>query len=248
MKKIIIIIIATLIIGLGIYLNRAYTHIYNLIGEKNLPYPQNRHYFVGEKSNRLIKIAFLGDSLTAGVGANSASNTYPYLVSQKISQNETLSIETLNLGVPGAKTKDILNDQIDKLTNFKPDIILLFTGINDMHNRIPFKELDNNFFKILELLKDTPEIYLINVPYLGNKKSFLPPYQTYFDWQTKKYNQELQKIALNNKIILLDLYSSTNQQFLDDPNLYANDLFHPNNNGYKLIANKIVIELNKGNN
>ncbi len=236
MKKILLIILV-IIIAVAIYLNRAYAHIYNMIGEKNLLAPTEKNYTVGDKNAKnKIKIVFLGDSLTAGVGASSFQNTYPYLVAEKISQIEKVPVEVINLGTPGAKTIDVLNNQIKIANEFQPNKIYVFIGINDMHNRISINKMKNNLEKIITSLNlDKKNIYLINIPYLG---SFLPPYKIYFDWQTKKYNQMFSDLK-NTGVNFVDLFSRTKNNFYNDPTLYSTDLFHPNDNGYGFLANII---------
>jgi len=259
MKKTIYLIIF-IIFAIAIYLNRTYANIYNTIGKANLPAPAEKNYFFrsedvcGERSGispqqvknnfscEKIKIAFLGDSLTAGVGVNELAHTYPYLVAQKIANEQKKQVEVLNLGIPGATSADVLNNQVKLTNDFKPDEVYLFIGTNDMHNFVPLPKFYENLANILQGLNVKP-VTMLNIPYLGSSKSFLPPYQTYFDWQTKKYNQIIKQVATDNNILYSNIYSQTISIFKKNKLFYANDNFHPNDEGYKMIAEAIDYQI-----
>lgn len=241
MKKFLIVIV--IILGLlGIYLNRSYAHIYNFISAKNLPNPTAEKLFaVDNNKTEKIKIAFLGDSLTVGVGANSAEKTFPRLVAQKLSNKYNLEI--LNLGVPGAKTTDVLDYQVKLANDFKPDKIVLFIGINDMNDRLGLAEVKNNIEDIYGALKITKEnFYLVNIPFLGSDRLFLPPWQSLFFQQTKRYNKIFDKLEKSGYQVV-DLFSQTASQFVDSSSWYSADYFHPNDAGYELIADEIFKNL-----
>jgi len=244
MKKTALLTTIILIAGI-IYLNRAYANIYNIIGSTNLPpTPSKTNYFVNEQSKPLLKIAFLGDSLTAGAGVKWTEDTYPYQLAKKLALTQKKQIEVLNLGVPGATSNDVLNNQVTPALNFAPDIFVVFIGINDLHNFVPKTELKNNLEKIIAQLSVTnKKILVINIPYLGSKKSFLPPYQYLFNFQTKNYNKIFSELV-GGDWQLINLYDLTRTEFKNNENLYSIDHFHPNFEGYKLIAETIYSTLN----
>ncbi|KKQ27955.1 MAG: hypothetical protein US42_C0003G0012 [Candidatus Magasanikbacteria bacterium GW2011_GWC2_37_14] len=262
MKKI---FLATLIIilALAVYLNRTYAHIYNTISKANLPSsPSQKNYFLrsedacGERSGitpqqvknnfscEKIKIAFLGDSLTAGVGVKWQEDTYPYQLAQKIANEQKKQVEVLNLGVPGATSVDVLNNQIALANNFTPDKVIIFIGINDLHNFVDKIKLENNLKQIINNLKiEEKNIYIVDLPYLGSKKSFLWPWQYYFYYQTEKYNEAINNVLRNSETNSLDTFLATSKSFFKDTTWYSADNFHPNSQGYEQIANSIYTYL-----
>ena len=82
MKKL---FVAVLIIS--IYLNRSYAFFYNFLAQKNLPPPPHEMKItIGDNLNKqTLSYVALGDSLTAGVGASDYKNSFPYLLTQKLS-------------------------------------------------------------------------------------------------------------------------------------------------------------------
>jgi lysophospholipase L1-like esterase len=238
------IVIALIIIGLlALYLNRSYAHIFSLIGAGNLHNPtSSKSYVVNSDKTQKIKIAFLGDSLTAGVGVKWLEDTYPYVIAKKMANQ--YQVEVLTLGIPGAMADDVLNHQVKVVNDFVPDKVVVFVGINDMINRIPLVRVENNLQQIINNLNiNKDNLFIVNIPYLGTSNLYLPPWKTYFSHQMGRYNKIFTDLK-NNGYNVIDIFSTTEKQFKTDDSLYSVDQFHPGNNGYKLIADVIFRGMN----
>lgn len=74
----------------------------------------------------------LGDSLGAGFGALPATKGYAYLLYEKGVFDRTLNTNFANAAVPGAKSADVLAHQVPQVAIFKPDVITLSVGGNDL--------------------------------------------------------------------------------------------------------------------
>jgi lysophospholipase L1-like esterase len=184
-----------------------------------------------------IKIVFLGDSLTAGAGASAVEKTFPRLIASRLAEN--YQVELLNLGAPGATTKDVLLSQVAETNDFKPDKIVLFIGTNDIHQRTGVKETKADLEKILVDLKIAKEnLYIVNIPYLGTKQLFLPPLRSYFLLQTKRYNQIFSELKVEGWQVM-DLYGQTLETFKNRTDVYSVDHFHPSDLGYQIFAEVI---------
>jgi len=225
-----------ILVVVSLYLNRAYAYFYDYIGDKNLIRTASRNLEVGEKPNKsFFRYVSLGDSLTAGVGAISATSNYPYLVAKKINQSGP-TVELYNYSDPGAKISDVLNFQLNLGILENPDLVTLLIGINDIHNTTDEEIFKKNYQKIIsELKKQThARIVLINIPYLGSDKILLFPYNLLFDLKTKSFNNSIKDLANLNQLEYIDLYTKTRSQLDSDPTLYSTDYFHPSDKGYIL--------------
>lgn len=232
------VLILTLII-LAVYLNRAYAHIYNSIKDGHLVSPIFEKNFMIPANSKLekLKIVFLGDSLTAGAGATGPEKTYPRIVADKLSKN--YQIEILNLGVPGATSLDVLTSQLEEAIESKADKVVLFIGTNDLHNQVGIKKFKENLQQIISNLSlDKNNLYLVNIPFIGTKKLFLPPLRDYFMLQTKRYNKVFSELK-NEGYKVIDLYGETVEPFKNRSDIYAVDNFHPNDLGYQIFADVI---------
>lgn len=248
-RKIIIIFILSLIVAFGIYLNRAYAHIYNKIAKENLKaVNQEQIYIINNFDNLKKKFTYvaLGDSLTSGVGVNNYTQSYPFLIIQKLSQEDKKYILS-NRSYPGARSSDLLNNLLNASIKDQPDIITLLIGINDIHGNVSFSEFKENYENILSrLVSETKsKIYLINLPFIGADNLILPPYNLYFDLQTKNFNKIIKTLADKYQVKYIDLYSPTVDQFKKSGPHYSADLFHPSAQGYAIWAQIIYDNINK---
>jgi lysophospholipase L1-like esterase len=240
-KKITLSIIGLLISILlitGIWLIRDYAYFYNYIGQKNLMNPTSNLILnlpnLGQ-SDKTINYLALGDSLTAGTGAELETQSYPYLIAQELQKNANVNL--MNLGIPGAGAQNILQNELPQVQGFKPDIITLLIGINDMHDRVGLEKFKINLTATIKQLKNYQgaKIALINIPFLGTPKIIHFPFRYYYQNQTEKYNSLIKDLAAEHNLCLIDLHAKTKDLFSNNSDLYAADQFHPSAKGYELF-------------
>jgi lysophospholipase L1-like esterase len=237
--RLIIILLSAALLTI-IYLNRTYANFYHNIGSHNFANPaySQKNVISPKTFAKKINYVALGDSLTAGIGAGSKEKTLPYLFSIKIADSESAEVTLHNMGRPSITSRQLIELTLAQAISINPDLVTLFIGINDLHNKISPSQFEKNLDIILERLKKETKakIILINLPYLGDKSSALPPYNLLLDVRTKQFNNTLKKAAEHHSVILVDLYASTNSQFKSDSALYASDKFHPSDKGYVVLS------------
>lgn len=237
-----VLILALVIISI-LYFNRSYGYIYNHIDKIALQNPDRNHshlVFNNELASSSLTYVALGDSLTAGVGADVYEESYPYLLAEYFAGND-YQVTIKSRAIPGAKTNDLLNGLVPPAIRDNPDIITLLIGVNDIHGQISLEDFRNNYEKILERIsKETKaKIYIINIPYIGANNLLLPPYNYLFDRRTKQYNKVISELVLKYNLEYIDLYTQTEDLFKENGSHYATDFFHPSAQGYKIWADLI---------
>jgi len=231
-----ILIILIVVIAIGVYLNRSYAHFFNYITDHFQTNPTiNYNYEIG--IGPPIKYVALGDSLTAGTGTNEPTDSFPYQLSQKIAADGH-RVELMNLGIPGGKADNIISGQIEKTIAFKPNLITILIGVNDLQDKIKKTMFAQNLDKIIVELKakTTARIIVASIPHLGAYPALLWPHYQYFNYQTQKFNTVIQNIATANSVEFIDLYSYNKNLEKTGDNFYSPDYFHPNKNGYRAWA------------
>jgi len=245
MKKTIPVILFFAIAIIG-YMWFGYANIYNRIKAGGLKVVDSQYvYTFNTTSSQEIKYAALGDSLTAGVGANNYEESYPYLLAEELSRNNKIILKDFSL--LGARTEDLIDKELLKMTvEDKPNIVTLLIGVNDVRENISEKEFKNNYAYIVnELINNTDaKIYLISIPFIGSNTLYLPPYDWYFDNKTIKFNNIIKDIASENNLTYIDIATPTEQIFKKDGTYYSIDSFHPNKNGYKILEQLIYNDIN----
>ncbi len=230
------IIVGILILGL-IYLNRAYSHIYTVIGDNHLlpPTLKNTYIISGNLTTpKHIKYVAIGDSLTAGVGSTSFENILAYQIAGG-RKNQASSITLVNLARPGDTTREVIAHQLQSAIEENPDFISVLIGVNDIHDFVSISEFEKNYSMILDRLSSETKakITVINIPFIGSNLLLYPPLNIYFNLKTRQYNSIIKKICQERNIKYVDLYSKSNLN-QDSKYYYAADQFHPSDEGYKL--------------
>ena len=157
------------------------------------------------------------DSLVAGVGSTEGNN-FVSLLSKKIGR------PIVNLGHPGDTTADGLA-RISELDNYKPMVVLLLLGGNDHLKKVPIEETRKNLASLIENIQARGAIVLL----LGVRGGlFNDRFDTEFENLRDDYNTAFVPDVLDG--------------LFGNPQ-YMSDAIHPNDTGYKIMADRIYPEL-----
>lgn len=165
-------------------------------------------------SSEAVILAF-GDSITYGTGASKDSN-YPNILS-KFSFHKVI-----NSGVPGEVTQAGVSRLPGLLDKHQPELLLLIHGGNDMIRKIPPQQIANNLKQMINEAKQRN----IKVVMLGVPKPSL-----FLLDSAEIYSQVAEELN-----IPIDL--QTLPKILSD-NTLKSDAIHPNQKGYKILAESI---------
>lgn len=249
-------IIIIFLVLAAIYLNLAYARIYHKLGAAGLKGVKQSVVYTFNSQNdqnnqtpssSLLKYLALGDSLTFGAGVTEYQDTYPYLVASQIAKkNSDKTLTLYNYSWPGDRTDDLIVKFLDKGVDEKPNIVTIMIGVNDIHGQISSSEFKKNYANILfRLTRDTKaKVYLVSIPYIGDENLLFPPYNYYFDYKTKQFNEIIKDLATEYNVNYIDVYSPTVNLFKKSGNHYSPDQFHPSAIGYALWGKIIYDSIN----
>ena len=164
-------------------------------------------------SAEAIILAF-GDSLTYGTGAT-REQAYP-------ARLQTLLGRTvINAGVPGEISKTGLQRLPALLKQYRPELLILCHGGNDILRRNNPEETRNNLQKMIDQAKaGNAQILLVGVPQFGIFLSAAPFYREL---------AETNRLPVENDVLSKILGSGE----------LKSDQIHPNSAGYALVAESI---------
>lgn len=155
-----------------------------------------------------------GDSLTYGTGTKN-ENAYPAIL-QRLTERRVI-----NAGIPGEITADALKRLPRLIQQYKPALIILCHGGNDILRKVKSEKTKKNLQQMIDIAKlNSAEVLLIGVPEFGLFLSASPIYQALSDEN---------KIPLDNDVL---------PEILGNNSLKS-DHIHPNTKGYKLFAERI---------
>jgi acyl-CoA thioesterase I len=161
-------------------------------------------------------IAF-GDSLTAGYGAQEG-NDYPRLLGNK------LGISIQNLGVPGDTTEGAAN-RVDQALALQPRVVLMCLGGNDGLNSVPAEQMFRNLGLIIDRFHAGGSFVVL----VGVHSASL----------RDKNSSGFEQLAKEKEVFYIpDILDGV----LGHPDLMS-DYIHPNDAGYRVIAERLGKEL-----
>ncbi len=160
------------------------------------------------------RVMAFGDSLTSGHGV-SDEKSYPSILA------DLLGAEVVNAGVSGEDTHQGLRRLPDALETHQPDLVVLCFGGNDMLRKQSEAQTVENLQEMIELIHASgADIVLIGVPKPGLLLRAPDFYETLADDYALPFDDSLLTHILSK-------------------NALKSDHIHPNEKGYRLMAEHI---------
>ncbi|MFD1036974.1 SGNH/GDSL hydrolase family protein [Virgibacillus byunsanensis] len=205
-------------------------------------------------TNKETRVVAIGDSLTQGVGDETGEGGYIGILDNTINKNKQL-VRFDNFGKRGNRSDQLLKrieDPEISTSIAEADIVLLTVGANDImkvvkenftnlsfqdfvQERIAYEERLEEIISTVESINGNADVYLLG---------FYNPFEQYFDdieelgIIVEDWNRTGEAVASNHEnltfIPTVDLFTNT------DENVFAEDKFHPNYNGYQRIAKRVL--------
>lgn len=187
-----------------------------------------------------MRIAVIGDSITAGVGASSSGKRFTGELQKLLRQKHTDAVVD-TYGVGGQTTAQIRNRFTRQVLNKKPpyDTVIIEGGVNDLNNGRPLGKIKEDIDRMAVWAKNRGlNVILVTIT----------PWKGLHTWTQQKQNDtdELNKWLLgkrNDGLTVVDLSSIRCKK---DPERFAkefrSDVVHPNNRGHLQIAREIALQ------
>jgi len=192
---------------------------------------------LGPEDGKLLVLAVLGDSSVAGVGADRPEDTLTYGVARALAEHYRVRLHAL--GVSGAKLAHVVRDQVPKLAEIDPDVVLVCVGTNDITHCTPVHEV----WRQLQLLGAG---LVTAAPRAVAVVSGLPPAETSlaFRWPLREvlgvwaraYTRLFQAELSRHGITVVDVAAVARDVFRRNREMFSPDLFHPSSTGYTFLG------------
>jgi acyl-CoA thioesterase I len=181
-----------------------------------------------------VTIAAIGDSLTYGWLAD--KGYLDYLKEMLSSKYPDCKLNVINRGIPGDTAFGGLNRLENDVIKQKPDVVFIQFSLNDAFSGYSPTDFGRNIQEIIDRINNSikADIILLTSIYLG--------YGSEGEIADIYYNM-LEEIAENNKIPIAKVHKYWEKHINDKAHfltLVQGDLVHPNEDGYKLMAEAIM--------
>ena len=174
----------------------------------------------------------IGDSAAQGIGASAPDRSYVGVLADHVRLATGRTVRVVNLSVSGATVGLAVRDQLPKFAGLRPDLVTVSIGANDI------ADWDAEAFEagLRDLFAALPEHAIV-----ADLPCFHLPHN---ERKVAVANRILRELAAEHRLTVVPLHATTKRQGLRSiATQFANDMFHPNDRGYRVWADAFLPEL-----
>lgn len=195
-------------------------------------------------SDSLLRMVWIGDSVSAGVGATEPDAALPRLVAGGLES----PIELRVFAVSGARVGAALRDQAPRLEALRPgpDVVVVEVGANDVTHLTSRGGFARDYERLLARVVGTnpKHVIVLGMPAFGTAPRFLQPLRWIVGWRSRRLDAVVRRAAATHRARYVDIAGATGSAFGKHPErYYAADGFHPSDAGYELWARAVLESL-----
>jgi len=174
----------------------------------------------------------IGDSAAQGIGASMPNRGYVGILADHIRLATGRTLRVINLSVSGATVELAVRDQLPRFAKLQPDFVTVAIGANDIAqwDAATFESGIRQVFAALPphaLVADLPCFHL---PHNERKVAVA--------------NRIVREVAAEHGLTVVPLHATTHREgWRSVFTQVANDMFHPNDRGYRVWAEAFLPEL-----
>lgn len=193
----------------------------------------------GDAADPSVRLAILGDSTAAGLGASAAHTTVGgQLAARLAAEGHHVTLE--GFGVSGSRAGD-LGPQVSRALLTSPDVAVVLIGANDAtHLSTGARMLAPLADAIRRLRAADVPVVLGTCPDLLGSRAFLRPLRDLHAAVGRRVATRQAEVGTASGAVPVDLARLTGPAFRADPTTLAEDLFHPSDRGYALWADALL--------
>ena len=176
----------------------------------------------------------IGDSAAQGIGASAPKNSYVGVIADHLRAVTGRTVRVANLSVSGATVALAVADQLPRFASLQPDIMTVSIGANDIAGFDPARFRAG----LRAVFAAVPDHAIVaDLPYF-----FLP-------WNERlvaEGNRILREEAAARGLQVVPLHDTMKHEGLRGIfTQFAEDLFHPNDHGYRVWASAFLPAVNE---
>ena len=205
------------------------------------PYRVDATYLAPGVTGSPLRLAVLGDSAAAGLGADSPSDTPAFLIAQGLADQSGRPVRLVNAAVIGAQTSD-MDAQIDRVADFCPDVTVLLVGANDVTHRVTPSTSVRHLAQAVRRLRELgSEVVVGTCPDLGTIKPLKQPLRTIGRRWSRRLAAAQMITVVEGGGRAVSLGALLGEEFDRRPQDYfSSDRFHPSSLGYQRLVEVLL--------
>jgi lysophospholipase L1-like esterase len=196
----------------------------------------------GGGSGEPLAMVMLGDSTVAGLGAEDVEDSLVLQTAQRAAEAAGRPVRARGLGVSGARTADVRDDQIPQIDP-ATDVIVIVIGSNDATHLTPFWTFDELTASMLDAARrQAPDaaIVLGGIPLFGEARALDEPLRSVVDGYASVLRGVQRRTAQAMPgVTFVNIAVEASPRFVGVPDAMSRDGFHPAAVGYGFWADAL---------
>jgi lysophospholipase L1-like esterase len=187
-----------------------------------------------------LRVVWLGDSTAAGVGANAATDALPQRVARALDRPVDLTV----LAVSGDRVADVVHDQVGRLAELRPDIVLVSIGANDVVHLTSRARFRSGYDRLVASIPDGALVVLLGVPDMGAPPRLAQPLRAIAGHRGRTLDRVVKSVARAVDAVYVNIAGETGPTMRSDTARYfAEDRYHPSGAGYGVWSDAVLRQL-----
>ncbi len=191
-----------------------------------------------------LRIVMLGDSTVAGVGSPTLQTSLPVLVGQRVADRLGRAVEVVGLGVSGARTRTVRDEQVPQLVDRSADAVVVVIGSNDVTHATPpwrFDDLSRTMLRAAREQSGGAAVILAGIPLFGSADAVAEPLRSVVGLYARVLRPlQREAAAAVEGAHFVDIARDASPRFVGVPEAMSSDGFHPAPVGYGFWADAIA--------
>ena len=195
----------------------------------------------GENANPL-RMVMLGDSTVAGLGSPTAKESLALLTAQRVADQLGRSVDVRGLGVSGARTVDVRDEQLPQLVRGDTDVVVIVIGSNDVTHLTPPWRFDDLTRSMLASARESGvPVVLGGIPLFGGATALAQPLRWVVDRNAALLRGVQRRAAAHVEgVTFVNIATEASPRFDGVPEAMSPDGFHPAPTGYGFWADALA--------
>ncbi len=183
-----------------------------------------------------VRIAWIGDSLAAGLGCDEVCDTPAHLAARLLERTVDVTVHA----VPGARAAQVLEDQVPLVDPYT-DVVVLCVGANDVANSTSRTAYAKTVDEVLTALAPIP-VVMLSLPDMAMPDRLAEPLRSLAGARARWFEVARAKVAARHPhVTSVDIASRPpGVTRAAGRRMLSADRFHPGAEGYRLWADRIA--------
>ena len=186
-----------------------------------------------------LRIVILGDSTVTAPGLDDPDDSWARISARRFENR--FRVELVCLAVGGARSRDVLEDQLPAALAEEWDIAIVSVGSNDVLNLVPIWLFERRLDEIVARLNVVARaVVLFGVGDLGSIPRVPFPLDRVAWWSGHIADWVHRRVAARYEVAKVDQWAQTTEPFNSGIHMFSPDLFHPSPAGHQAWADALI--------